>query len=132
MDHKSSVNQRFHTRVSEIWIGDDGIMRVVFAKNATIDLADMEEAYRIFSDMGFGPGKKKSRQLLSGGPVTLKKEAREYADRTGQDFFVAAALVSDSVLMRFVINLFNTIHRHGVPFRIFSNEANALSWLKTF
>jgi hypothetical protein len=107
-------------------------MHVVFSKNATLTLQEMEEAYQIFRDLGFGPGKKKSRQLLSGGPIIISKEARNYAGKNGTDFFTAAAMVTDSVFMRYMINLFNAIQKHNVPFKLFATEQEAISWLRTF
>jgi hypothetical protein len=128
----SPEGKRYTTRVSEIWLDDEGIMHVVFPKGITLSLTDMEEAYKIFGDMGFGPGKKKSRQLLSGGPFAISKEAREYAGKSGTDFFIAAAMVTGSPFMRFVINLFNAIQRHNVPFKLFATEEEAVIWLRTF
>lgn len=126
------MSQHYHTRVSEIWVDDENIMHVVFAKGVTITLDDMEEAYQIFRDLGVGPGGRKSRQLLSGGHFTLTTEARAFAGKSGQDYFKAAAMVTDSPLMRLVINTFNLLTRHGVPFKLFATEEEALNWLRTF
>jgi len=125
-------NKHFHTRVSEIWIDAEGIMHVIFSKGVELSLEDMEEAYKIFRAMGFGPGKKKSRQLLTGGPFTISRPARNFAGSNGTDYFIAAAMVTNSVLMRLVINIFNTLHKHEVPFRMFESEEEALAWLRTF
>jgi hypothetical protein len=124
--------KRYHTSVSEIWLDDEAIMHIVFAKGVTITLPDMEEAYKLFGDLGFGAGKKKSRQLLSGGPFNISKEARDYAGKNATDYFIAAAMVTDSILMRYVINLFNSIQKHDVPFKLFSSEEDAIEWLRTF
>lgn len=125
-------SQRYRTNLSEIWIDEEDIMHVVFSKHVTLKLSDMEDAYKIFGDLGFGPGKNKSRQLLSGGPIIISKEARDYAGKNGTDFFIAAAMVTDSVFMRYMINLFNAVQKHGVPFKVFGNENQAMAWLRTF
>ncbi|MGQ0827424.1 MAG: DUF7793 family protein [Bacteroidota bacterium] len=132
MTEQTEPNKHFRTSVSEIWVDQEGIMHVVFSKGVELSLADMEEAYALFKQLGVGPGMKKSRQLLSGGPFTISKQAREYAGKSGAHFFHAAALVSNSVLMKFVINLFNSIQKHNVPFKVFSSEEDALAWLRTF
>lgn len=124
--------KHYKTSVSEIWIDEENIMHVVFSKNVTLKLEDMEEAYKIFGDLGFGPGKNKSRQLLAGGPIIISKEARDYAGKNGTDFFIAAAMVTDSMFMRYVINLFNAIKKHNVPFKVFATENQAVAWLRTF
>lgn len=124
--------KHYQTGASEIWIDDEGIMRIIFAKNITLTLPDMQEAYALFDEFGFGHGRKKSRQLLTGGPFTVSREAREFAGKNGSDYFHAAAMVTGNVLMRYVINLFNALVKHDVPFKIFSNEEEALEWLRTF
>jgi hypothetical protein len=126
------MSKHHHTRVSEIWVDEENIMHVVFGKGVTIDLRDMEEAYAIFRALGVGPGQRKSRQLLSGGHFTLTNEARAFAGKSGQDYFIAAAMVTDSALMRLVINTFNLLTRHGVPFKLFATEEEALAWLRKF
>lgn len=130
--NKRSDSRRFSTRVSEIWLDADGIMNIEFKANAEIGLADMQEADALFRQMGFGQGRKKSRQLLKGGPFTLSREARAFAALTGTDFFHAAAMVTDSVMVRYVVNLFNALNKHKVPFKVFSDEKKALEWLKSF
>jgi hypothetical protein len=125
-------SKHFFTTVSEIWIDQDGIMHVVFSRGVELSLADMKEAYAVFEALGFGPGKKKSRQLLCGGPFTISKQARDYAGKSGTDFFVAAAMVTSSPLMRFVINIFNSLQKHNVPFKMFAREEDALAWLRKY
>lgn len=125
-------SDHYRTSVSEIWIDKENIMHVVFSKGVELHLSDMEEAYALFEKLGVGPGQRKSKQLLSGGPFTISKQAREYAGKSGTDFFIAAALVSDSVFMRFVINLFNSLQKHNVPFKVFATEEDALNWLRRF
>lgn len=132
MQSKTIPSKHYRTSVSEIWIDEEGIMHVVFSKGANLALPDMQEAYAIFENLGFGPGKKKSRQLLTGGPFTISKEAREYAGKSGTDFFHAAALVGSSILMRVVFNLFNALVKHNVPFKMFGTEVEALAWLRTY
>ncbi len=126
------LGKHYKTSVSEIWMDEERIMRVVFSKHVTLKLEDMEEAYKIFRDLGFGPGKNKSRQLLSGGPIIISKEARDYAGKNGTDFFIAAAMVTDSIFMRYMINLFNAVQKHNVPFKVFATENQAIAWLRTF
>jgi len=126
------TSKHYRTEASEIWLDDEGIMHVVFDKGAELTLALMEDAFRIYrEELGLGPGKKKITQVLSGGPVNIKKEARDYAGRMGKDYFVAAAMVTESPLMRLIVNTFNAIQKPGVPFKLFASEEEAIAWLRT-
>jgi hypothetical protein len=126
------MSKHYHTRVSEIWVDEENIMHVVFAKGVILFLEDMEEGYKVFRELGVGPGMRKSRQLLSGGDFTMTKGARTFAGRTANDYFVAAAMVTDSTLMRLVINTFNALVKHDVPFKLFTTEEEAVAWLRKF
>src|SRR5688572_25490326 len=95
---KDGKHKHHRTSASEVWVDEEGIMHVLFDKGIELKLADMEEAYALFRQLGVGPGQKKSRQLLSGGPFTISKEARGYAGKSGTDYFHAAAMVTDSAL----------------------------------
>lgn len=125
-------SKHYNTRVSEIWIDREEIMHVVFARGVELQLEDMEEAYTIFRELGIGPGKRKSLQLLSGGPFNISKKAKDYAGSNGTEYFIAAALVTQNTAMRYVINLFNLVIKHNVPFSVFSTEEDAIMWLNTF
>src|SRR6185369_10694047 len=102
------MDKQYHTRISEIRIDDENIMRIVFDKDVTIARKDMADAFDLYqNDFGLGPGKKKIKQMLSGGPVALTREAREVAAERGRDYIIAAAMITDSTLTRAVINTFN-------------------------
>lgn len=121
----------YKTKASEIWIDKEDIMHVVFAKGAELTVDAIEESFALYRELGLGPGGKKIRQLLSGGPVTAGKEARDLTARYGVHYFTAAAMVTNSRLMRLVVNSFNAIQKPGVPFKLFPTEEEALSWLRT-
>jgi len=127
------MSKHYRTRASEIWIDDEGIMHVVFNKGAVLDLSIMEETFTLYRDeLGLGPDKKKITQMLSGGPITINKAARDLAGKIGADYFIAAAMITDSPLMRFIVNTFNVIQKPGVPFKLFATEEEAMTWLRTF
>ncbi len=127
------ASKHYQTETSEVWIDEEGIMHVVFDKGADLNLARMEEAFKVYrEELGLGPGKKKITQVLSGGPVTVSKEARDLAGKNGKNYFIAAAMVTSSRLMRLIVNSFNAIQKPGVPFKLFEKEEEAIAWLRTF
>lgn len=58
------------------------------------------------------------------------KEARDYAEKYGQEFLYASAAVVNSYLTMFIFNVFNKWHNPKIPFRAFKNKADAVKWLK--
>ena len=64
---------------------------------------------------------------------SITKEARDYfASVEGSSFIVASALVLDSVVGKFLGNFFLQINKPKVPLRLFTNEGEALNWLKQY
>ncbi len=73
-------------------------------------------------------------QLIDGssGYFSFSPDAKLYATKVGHDFFIASALVNDSVAIRLAGNLFTAFYKPKVPFKIFNSEEAALKWLQTF
>ena len=131
--NEQDTMKKIRTAVSEIWVDSEGILRVDILQGASLTLKDMEEGFEAYAKLGFGQGQKKGLQLLTGARFfTLDKEARDYGGKHGDSFFIAAAVVSDSIAMRFLVNMFNATQKHGVPFKAFSNVEEALEWLRKF
>lgn len=70
---------------------------------------------------------------MEGGTFfTFDNKALKYAARVGKDFFIASAIVSDSLPTRMLFRFFNGFYKHPVPFKMFTAEEKALEWLRTF
>lgn len=125
--------KKYNTDACEIWLDENGFVRCDISKD--LDLKDMEEAYAVFYELGLGPGRQKGLQILTGSkPYTLTKAARDYAGKHGRDYFKAAALVTNSFFMKYVLNVFNSLHNkeQDTPFKAFSSVEEAAGWLKKF
>ncbi len=64
---------------------------------------------------------------------TVSKEARDFmASEEGCEGVLAAAILVDSPITRMIGNFFMSINKPLVPTKIFTDEAEAIKWLKPF
>jgi hypothetical protein len=122
--------QVFRTRTAEIWIGDDGIVRVVSRPGAVHEVQDARE------NLAAIPGDElRPRPVLVdirriGG---LRRGAREVysSSRENPDSNAIALLVS-STLSKAIGNFFIGLRAVQIPTRLFVDYARALDWLSGF
>ena len=60
------------------------------------------------------------------------REVRDYIAAEMPNIFKAMAVVSTSVVGKFIVNLFLVIKKQPVPIKMFSNESDAKEWLKNY
>lgn len=56
-------------------------------------------------------------------------EAKNYIDEYGEEFLYACAMIVNSHLMKFLVNVFNRMKKRKIPVKIFSSETAAVKWL---
>ena len=119
------------THSSSIWFDEDRILHVLPNEGAEIDLEEVIACFVIYKKLGCD--KKKVLQLIDGrAGFIIRKEARDYAAKHGRTFFIASAVISNSLPVRLMVNFFNTFYNHSVPFKLFADEFEAITWLKRF
>ena len=120
------------TRTERIWLGEDGIVRVIMLPVARQTLADAEENVRVIGSL-LPSGRRPpllvdSRQLKS-----MTREARAYyASAETASIVSALAIIIGSPATRIMGNFFLTLSKPPLPSRIFTAEAAALAWLEEF
>jgi hypothetical protein len=62
----------------------------------------------------------------------VQRKAREYAATEFVGLTSQLAIVVDTLLSRFLGNLFMRLNKPPMPIRMFTNDATALAWLKEF
>ena len=62
----------------------------------------------------------------------LEKDARDYMETELKNIYLAMAIVSTSSLGKMIGNIFFKINKLSFPTKMFSNEEEALTWLKQF
>ncbi|MBI2269715.1 MAG: STAS/SEC14 domain-containing protein [Bacteroidetes bacterium] len=119
------------TRNSEIWLDEEGILRLKPIKGGDIDLDEARACFEVYKKLGCD--KKKVLQLIDASEgAAITHEGREYASQHGRYYFIASAIVGTSLAVRLIVNFFNSFYKQPVPFKLFSNEEDALKWLRSF
>lgn len=60
---------------------------------------------------------------------SVDKDARDYADKYGQDFLFACATVVNSHITKFIFNTFLKLKGSKIPMQVFTKRDDALNWL---
>ena len=128
MHHPAKIN----TKHSEIWVDDEGFLVLNMEDGIEMDLEEVTAAFEAYAQLGYGKGKKTLQLMIAKESATMPPEARKYVAEHGKHFFIASALVGQSLAIRLLVNFFNTFYKHDVPFRMFENEEAARKWLRTF
>ncbi|MES2567852.1 MAG: hypothetical protein V4565_13350 [Bacteroidota bacterium] len=122
---------KIRTKFNEIWIDDEGILVLKPKEGAELDLEEVKVCFEAYKELGVGP-QNKVLELIDARDGSMSSEARAYAAKNGVDYFIAAAIISDSLAVRLVVNFFNSFYSQLVPFKMFSTEEEGRKWLRTF
>lgn len=63
------------------------------------------------------------------GIKSYDKEARDYADKYGQEYLHACAVILNSHITKFILNTFMTLKKPVVPLKGFTKKEDAVKWL---
>ena len=122
---------KIKTKLNEIWIDDEGFLILKPLPGVELDLDEVKACFKAYDELGVGPHHK-VLELIDASDGSMTSEARAYAAEVGSNYFIAAAIISDSLAVRIVVNFFNTFYKHTVPFKMFATEEAARKWLRTF
>jgi len=120
------------TKLSEIWIDEDGFLVFKPDDGAEIDQEEVEACFKAYDTLGIGPHNKVLELIDARGHSSLTPEARALAAKQGRNYFIASAIISESLSIRLIVNFFNKFYKQEVPFKMFANERSAREWLRTF
>ena len=119
------------TRVSRIWLGGDGILRVVNHPGAEFTLEDAVEGHE--ATMKITGGRRVSILVDISRTASITREARSYyAGKDMKKTILARGLIVGSPLSRIIGSFFLALHRPADPTRLFTSGSEALEWLKRF
>lgn len=123
--------KKIKTKLNEIWIDDEGFLVLKPREGAELDLDEVKICFEVYKELGVGPHNK-VLELIDAPDGSFSSEARTYAAEIGNDYFIAAAIISKSLAVRLIVNFFNTFSKNAVPFKMFATEEEARKWLRTF
>lgn len=109
----------------------DGIVLVTITSNEEVEVKDVVEVVSALEEIGKG---KKFPLLIITQKYTLPSpEARAYIATAGSNPFASAeAYIIQSFSQKLVGNVYISFNKPARPTRIFTSEAKATEWLKTF
>lgn len=122
---------KIKTQFNEIWIDEEGFLILKPFPGVELDLDEVKACFRAYDELGIGPHNK-VLEIIDARDGSMTHDARAYAAEVGMNYFIAAAIISDSLAVRLVVNFFNTFYKHTVPFKMFATEEAARKWLRTF
>ncbi len=124
-------NEVIETKIAKVWLGEDGIIRVVTLPDVEVTLENITEINRNIKKLIMG--KKVPVFTDIRGVKSITREARLFA--SGEDsaqVSSAAALLIGSPVSKVIGNFFLGINKPPYPAKLFSSEKKALQWLKGF
>ncbi len=119
------------TRTCEIFVDEFGILHVKMLGGVIIDLEDAADNFLV------------ARHLTNAKPVLklvdarkifkIKKDARAFIEKeNNSDKHIAKAILVGSFISRYLNQFFLNLQNPKFPVKIFTSEAEALKWLKSY
>jgi len=131
--YRSSPEQQFEADVitPKVTLGDEGILTIDFSRYDRITLASMYYAHAQHVALCLDG---KIPVLIKGaGIASVEYKAQRYLSSPEVCAGVSAgAIVVKSFLERHLARMFLTYHRPPYPVQVFSDEADALAWLRGY
>lgn len=115
---------------TKIWLGEDGILRILFYPKTEIDIVKAREVGAALVDVCAG-----KRRLVFADARNIKsisREAREYwATDEATKWSIAVATLYTPVL-KVLAGFYLKFNKPPFPIRFFTSETDAIAWLQGF
>lgn len=111
----------------KFWIEND-ILYSQFKKATLVDLDKIKELIDLRTEIS--AGEKQYWCYDFSGIKEYNKEARDYAEKEGQDDLYACAVIFDSHIAKFTLNIFLKLKTPLIPLKGFTKKEEAVNWLK--
>jgi hypothetical protein len=123
------MKNRIVTQTGEVWLGEDGIIRIEIRNPREHTLPDAVENVEAVRRAGGGVRRPLLSRVAAPGPMTNDARAY-YASADAARAITALAMVTTSVLGRIVANLLIGLNSTPIPMRLFGSEHAGLAWLR--
>ena len=114
----------------EVWLGEDGILRIDYGAFSVITLGVVQNAYAQQRKIS----QEKLPVMIRGGGVgAVDYAAQRYASGPEMCAVTAArGVLVSTTLEKHLCQMFFAYHKPPYPIKMFTIEADAVSWLKTY
>lgn len=113
-----------------IALKSNGIVYVLFKDNCLINIELQKKLLHLYSDIT--EGKLMPFIFLAAENVSITKEAKENAIFIEDQSMVgASAVVVNTLAYKLIANFYLKFNKPKRPYKVFSNEQDAVKWLKT-
>lgn len=109
---------------------ENGFIRISPNDGFEFDEKDVERQFMIYSQLMLKSNKKALLLVDATNDFEMTKEARELSAKKAKEYFIAAAIVSNSFTTRLLINFLNSFYNFGIPIKMFALESDATKWLQ--
>jgi hypothetical protein len=124
-------NGIIETTAYHTWMGEDGIARTKVKPFSNISIKEAKENSEAVNSLSAGndyPLLIDARNIKS-----MTKEARDFFSMNNRSSYVIAfAIIIDSPLSKIIGNFFMGLNKPRVPTKLFTDEKDALLWLKGY
>lgn len=118
-------------RVAKLWLGEDGIVRIIHNPNAEVTLEDAQETMAAY--LTINQGKRRPLLIDTRTMRSISREARHYyAGTEAARVASAAALLVGTPISEVLGNFYIGMSTPHLPSRLFASEDEALAWLKEY
>ncbi|HEY0733876.1 MAG TPA: hypothetical protein VGD69_03140 [Herpetosiphonaceae bacterium] len=123
--------QTKQTRISTVTLREDGIIRVTIAAGAEESLEDAQATMRAAGELAQG---RRYPILVDIRHMQAQdRDARQvYGSPEAAEIGTAAALLVESRISKLIANFFMAIVKNRITTKVFTDEAEAVEWLKGF
>jgi hypothetical protein len=119
------------SRVARLWLGDDGIVRIIHFPSVEVTLEDAQETMAAYLRINGG-----IRRPLLIDTKTMKSLARDarkyYAGEEAASVASAAAIVVGTPVSKVLGNFYLGLSNPLLPSQLFTSDDAAIEWLKGY
>ena len=119
------------TKNAKIWVGEDGIGRIIWEPGAEVTLDDAHEVMAAYHKVR--KGTKMPLLVDTQKMKSLDRGARHYfAGEEAAECASAAAIIVGTPVSKVLGNFYLGLSNPHLPSRLFTSEDEALAWLKGY
>ena len=119
------------SKVAKLWLGEDGIVRVIHVPGAELTLENVQETMAAY--LKLYKGKRRPLFIDTKTMKSLSRETRQYyAGEEAVKVASAAALIVGTPVSKVLGNFYLGLSNPHLPTRLFTSEDEALAWLKGY